>query len=242
MNKPPIYYLSDAELDAAVAVLVSSYPDPISAADTRTILSDCITSLGGLFARPTTTTSVRHQHFFRARNATTFASEDETKFVSQYGYLPNSLCTSMGRCHGPGHSVFYGSNNLETAVKEIRPEIGDLVAIALWVLPPTSTSFLEFVCPSNAKGFMAEKRDEVFESISKRYPNHSSLSHARIRAHCAAWSDLFLANGKHSLSSSIAHQNLNGEFGQGSVDGIVYGSTVDPRFVNFALNMQSLNA
>ena len=120
---------------------------------------------------------------------------------------------------------------------ETKPEEGELVFVALWVLPPTSVSYLKFLCPSNAEGYVAAQRDEVYKGIDEQYPEYDDFNRARIRAHCAAWSDLFLASpDKHSLSSAITHEILYGEYGDGSIDAVCYGSIVDQRFANYAIH------
>lgn len=231
----PIRSMSEEELDRAIQHLTEKYVKPVEEGDTRAVLADCIDLLGGLFAQPTQTTIERHDYFFRARKALTFKTEDETLDPAQYSYLSNKYCTSMGRCHVPRHTVFYGSHNLETAIKEIRPDVGEQLVVSFWVLPPSVVSYLKFVCPSNAEGQVALKRSEVYKTIEAEYPDYGEYNWSRIRAHCRAWSDIFLADNKRTLSASIAHQALYGEYANKSVEGIIYGSAVDPRFLNFAL-------
>jgi len=229
--------MSKEQLQAAVDSLATKYTKPVEADQTRDILSACISALGGLFAQPTTITEARPQHYFRARLARTFQDDNQLRDPSQYSYLPKHLCTSMGRCHVPGHPVFYASNNFETAIMETMPKIGELALVALWILPPKTVSYLKFLCPSNAEEYVAAQRDEIYKGIDETYPDYDNFNRTRIRAHCAAWSDLFLASsGKHSLSASIAHEILYGEYGDGSIDAVCYGSIVDPRFANYALH------
>lgn len=49
-------------------------------------------------------------------------------------YPPPESITKFGRCNLIGQSMLYGSFNMVTASKEMRPEIGDLVTISTWKL------------------------------------------------------------------------------------------------------------
>lgn len=232
--KQPVYALSDEQLNAAVDRLSDQYKDHVSLDQSRAVLSECITAMGGLLSQPTQASSKRYHHFFRARKASTLEAGTEHD-PAQYSYVPNHLCTDPGRCHLPEHPVFYGSTHFDTAVREVRPEVDEWVVASLWYLPPTELTFMKFVCHPNAAGPLADEQDKVFKSIEESYPDRDEHNHELIRAHARAWSRIFLQDDMTTLSAPIAHQLLYGGFGV-PVQGIMYGSTLDPRFVNVALH------
>ena len=61
----PIKSLSESELATAVQELTARHNGAVDSSNSREILSDCISSLGGLFAQPTVVTCERHHYFFR---------------------------------------------------------------------------------------------------------------------------------------------------------------------------------
>ena len=129
-STPPndsVYALNERDLNKAVDRLLTKYSSHVSVEEAEAVRVECVEEMGGLFSHPSTRSSKRYHHFFRARLASTF-QEGTANDPAQYSYLPNHMCTEPGRCHLPGHTVFYGSTHLDTAVREVRPNIGDLVA------------------------------------------------------------------------------------------------------------------
>ena len=110
MNR--IRSLSQEQLERAICGLRNKYAGlEIAAADTRKVRSDCIDALGGLFGAQTATAEPRDWWFFRVRSASGFESESAMLEPNQYHHLPAGSCRNMGRCHVPGHPVFYGSDS-----------------------------------------------------------------------------------------------------------------------------------
>src|SRR5690606_34376115 len=53
------------------------------------------------------------------------------KHASQLSHRGADKVKDYGRCHRPSTSVLYASNNLDTVLSELSPEIGDRVHIAV---------------------------------------------------------------------------------------------------------------
>ncbi len=51
--------------------------------------------------------------------------------VKEMSFRPPGTVNDFGRCHRPGFSVFYGSNNLDTVLSELSPNRGDKVHVAV---------------------------------------------------------------------------------------------------------------
>lgn len=57
------------------------------------------------------------------------ASQNLFSNVSQLWYPPKEYITKLGRLNKIGEQIFYCCNNLDTALIEVRPEVGDVVTI-----------------------------------------------------------------------------------------------------------------
>lgn len=51
--------------------------------------------------------------------------------VSELSNRKESDIKDFGRCHKKGVSIFYGANNIDTVLSELKPDIGDLVHMAV---------------------------------------------------------------------------------------------------------------
>jgi len=227
--------LSQDKIDDALKFLFKKYRNvDLTPQNSREVLSECISSLGGLFSQATAEGEDKEWWFFRVRTQSSFSNEKDMLDPKQYTYLPKDLCTSKGRCHIPGHPVFYGSDSYDCAIQEMgQPEENEYL-LSVWRLPTCNKIGLNFLCGRNIKGKRLMKyKMTILRDACQQHNVTDNLNSSRLISHIVAWSDLFMASD-HSISSSIAHQVLYGDFKEGK-DLIAYGSAINGEFINFAL-------
>jgi len=226
---------SQAEIEQEISALTAKYANVEWPFETREILSDCIASLGGLFAAQTSTNhEPRRFYFFRVRAASSFKSEDEIKIPTQFGHPPPEYCSSVGRAHIPGHPVFYASDSYEAAVREMKLPNEQYYYISSWytdeiTIPKLNFLFADNICSSR----LIDNFDRAVSDMWKEHNVLDDLNRARMKAHLCAWSNLFLTNN-YSLTASIAHTNMYGQYANHKI--ICYGCAIDGKAVNYAVH------
>jgi len=233
--------MSPEMIDQALGLLVEKYTNiGLTHELTREILSECIASLGGLFAQATASGESREWWFFRVRTRSGFFNEEDMLNPSQYSYLPKGLCVNKGRCHIPGYPVFYGSDSYDCAIEEMKNTQETEYLLSAWKLPKCDITRLNFLCGDNIAGKrLVENKMKILRDACVQHNFSDPLNSGRLIAHIKAWSDLFLFDD-HSISASIAHQTLYGDFAEGN-DLIAYGSAQNGAYVNYALPMELAN-
>lgn len=138
----------------------------------------------GIILRDVTYSTVfcKNQTFsglYRARQHSQIDGEsDEYLFINEKEYWnpPPDSIKSIGRCNDIGESLFYCSNEFETAILEIRPEVGRFVSVAKFLPIKNDTKLPSFRIKPNCiqhlkkiKGFNSciknidlSKRDQIF--------------------------------------------------------------------------------
>jgi len=201
---------------------------------TRGVLSECISSLGGLFAQATAEGDKREWWFFRVRTKSSFSNEEDMLDPKQYTYLPKEMCINKGRCHIPGYPVFYGSDSYDCAIQEMKQPDENEYLLSIWRLPVCKKIRLNFLCGRNIiGGRLSRNKMTILRDACLQHNRTDKLNSSRLISHIVAWSNLFMSSD-HSISASIAHQVLYGDFKKGT-DLIAYGSALNGEFVNFAL-------
>ena len=230
--------LDQNQLDQAIYDLREKYAGAeVDASGTRTVLSDCIEALNGLFGIQTATAQPRDWWFFRVRKASSFSSKAAMLEPRQYNYLPANLCHEMGRCHVPGHPVFYGCDSIDGAIKEIKSPEETEYLVAAWKLPARAITRLNFLYRKNISApRLIEIKNKAFTDAYKQHGISDELNQSRMKAHMVAWSDLFLSGAEYyALTASIAHQCIYGGFA-GTPDFVAYGSAIAGSYANFAIH------
>jgi len=226
---------SQDEIDREIKALTGKYSKVEWPFNTREVLSDCIASLGGLFAAQT---SINHEprrfYFFRVRTASSFNNEDETIIPAQFGHPPPEKCNRIGRAHIPSHPVFYASDFYESAIREMKLPNEQYYFISSWYTDEISIPRLNFLFADNICS--SRLLDNFHQAVSDMWEQHNvkdDLNRVRIKAHLCAWSNLFLSEN-YSLTASIAHQNMFGSYADHRM--ICYGSAIDGKSVNYAVH------
>jgi len=230
--------LPQDKIDEAIMLLSKKYLNlDLTPQLTREILSECTSSLGGLFAQATAEGEKREWWFFRVRTKSSFLNEEDMLDPKQYTYPPKILCTNKGRCHIPGYPVFYGSDSYDCAIQEMKQPGEKDYLLSIWRLPACKKVRLNFLCGSNIKsGRLIKNKITILHDACFQHGLVDPLNSSRLISHIVAWSDLFMLPD-HSISSSISHQVLYGDFTEGK-DLIAYGSALNGEYVNFALPAQ----
>lgn len=226
---------SQEEIVREINALVSKYSRVKWPFKTREVLSDCIASMGGLFAAQTSKNNESTRfYFFRVRAASSFKCNDETLLPAQFGHPPAEYCTSVGRAHIPGYPVFYASDSYEAAVREMKLPNEQYYYISCWytdeiIIPKLNFLFADNICSSR----LLENFDRAVSDMWKQHNILDDLNQARIKAHLRAWSNLFLSDN-YSLTASIAHTNMYGEYASHKM--VCFGSAIDGKAVNYAVH------
>lgn len=235
-NRFPIHSLSQKEVNAALEKLHQKYESRnLTAMESSAVLSDCITSLGGLFAAVTSTSEPKDWWFYRVRTRSSFTNESDYLKPEQHTYLPANQTTRRGRCHLPGYPVFYGSDSYDGAIDEMRDNRNADYMLSVWKLPNRQIRTLKFLCGSNIEepGRLVAHKKKILSDACDQHNMHDELNAGRLKSHIVAWSDLFMSP-KQALSACIGYQCTYGERKSGH-DIIAYGSAIDGSYINFAI-------
>lgn len=148
-----------------------------------------------------------------------------------------------GRCHKPGVSIFYGANNLDTVLSELRPEIGDRLQVA--VAKPrkeqevilTAIGEIEHV---RRYGRALIGNEDSRAIIQKLLDNINSEAALKALYLDAFMSDLFIspARGTHDYKATSALSDIilaAERDGKRILDGFAYPSVAHRGGMNFAI-------
>lgn len=167
--------------------------------------------------------------------------------VSKLKYPPAECVKSYGRANLKNQSVFYGTFHFITAVKEMKPEKGDLITISRWKLKNKYDTLI--VCPM----FLRQPSDgssnihllnlyNWFIQELQRFPPQVSKLYFEIHRF---YSDCFAKeinyNQGYILTAILADKILN-QYEGGIVDAIIYPSTkVNLQNQNIAIKKDSFD-
>ena len=169
--------------------------------------------------------------------------------VDKLKYPPPVCVKKFGRANLKGQSVLYGTFNFMTAVKEMKPEIGDLVTVSEWKLRNENDNLI--TCPI----FMEQPTDgsinirllkmyNSFISDLKRFPPEISRLIFEIHtfyANCFARKINSNNNQGYIFTALLADKILN-QYKEGTIDAILYPSTQEElRTENIAIKKDSFD-
>lgn len=152
--------------------------------------------------------------------------------VEKLKYPPEKCVVKYGRANLKGQSVFYGTFNFITAVKEMQPEKGDLITISKWKLK--SENDILITCPMFMKQPLDNSVNIKLLSMFKNFildlrrfpPQVSKLIYEihEFYANCFARKIESNNNQGYIYTAILADKILN-YYQNGIVDAIIYPST-----------------
>lgn len=149
------------QIDSAFDYMFQKVTDTLSDDDIRDIVSTFLNKMG---YQPISY-EIYFPAFFRARKVTDHSVDQVTSEIllnkKNFSYPPAGMGLS-GRCNLKGYPVLYGSTDSGVALFEVRPEVGDFVAISEF----HNQSATENRIPVIAIGVKA-----IIESLAKRNQN-----------------------------------------------------------------------
>lgn len=169
--------------------------------------------------------------------------------VDKLKYPPAECITKYGRANLKQQSVLYGTFNFMTAVKEMKPEKGDLISVSEWKIKNENYNLI--VCPL----FMNQPKDETinkrllnmynsFMLDLKRFPPEISRLIFEIHtfyANCFSRKIDSNNNQRYIYTALLADKILN-QYNGGGVDAILYPSTQEElRTENIAIKKDSFD-
>lgn len=167
--------------------------------------------------------------------------------VSKLKYPPAECVKSYGRANLKNQSVFYGTFDFITAVKEMKPEKGDLITISKWILKNKFDTLV--ICPmflrqpiDGSKNIHLLNLYNWFIRELKRFPPQESKLYFETHQF---YSDCFarevIDNQGYIISAILADKIFN-QYENGIVDAIIYPSTrVDLQNSNIAIKKGSFD-
>ncbi len=169
--------------------------------------------------------------------------------IDKLKYPPSKYITKYGRANLKHQSVFYGTFHPMTAIKEMKPEVGDLITISEWKTKSENDSLV--TCPI----FMKQPKDgtinmrllETYNSFKldlKRFPPEISKLIYEIHAfyaNCFA-REIKTNNNQGYIYTALLADKIFNHYEGGIVDAILYPSTKeDLRTENIAIKKDSFD-
>lgn len=165
-------------------------------------------------------------------------------------YPPAECVKKYGRANLKYQSVFYGTFNFMTAIKEMKPDIGDLITVSRWKLKKENDSLI--VCPMFLKqpidGSLNLRLKTLHFTFIKELQNYSTpVSNLYFEIHefyskCFAREINSNDNQGYLITALLADKILN-KYKNGIVDAILYPSTrEDFRTENIVIKKESFDA
>ncbi|MDO6445177.1 RES domain-containing protein [Colwellia sp. 1_MG-2023] len=171
------------------------------------------------------------------------------KNKSDFSYCPEEKITEFGRCNSPDNTVFYGSNNLDTVLSELKPEIGDIVQVGVAQLKQGSSFEIAVLGEVDhirryERSLLGQPNMYVEKIFKDFLPNEQSKIYL-IDAFCAEMFSLPNNNQKDyfftcALSNLIF--DLPAKEKKGAVDGFVYPSVAHRGGINLAIKPKSFDS
>ena len=172
---------------------------------------------------------------------------EEVKFLR---YPPADRVSKHGRANLIGQSVFYSTSNLITAMKEMKPNVGDLITTSIW--RQKEDGYFLNISPifkkTSLNGRVHNKLSLQFQmAYEKSLKQHSKEIAEQIDellqfiADCFAKNVAYGNDFDYALSAFYANKILN-EFENGTIDALVYPSVADKLdFSNVAIKPNVLD-
>lgn len=168
--------------------------------------------------------------------------------ISQLSNRNASDITDYGRCHSPNVSIFYGANNIETVLSELKPDIGDLVHIVRATPKINEQVILTVIGELDHvrrydKGIIGDNVDiESLQEIVKNITDEDNFKKIFIDAFL---SELFIksANQKRDYKATSALSDIlfskQIATNQYEIDSLAYPSVAHRGGINFAIRCSS---
>lgn len=172
----------------------------------------------------------------------------ENKSIETISFLkyPPPEYVSYGRANVNGQSVLYATFNLMTAIKEMKPNIGDLITISTWTILETATLSVAPIFKITSKDgivhnelslFYLNEFEKLKKTLSKDVADQSDELMA-FMAECFAKKVEYRNKYDYYLSAYFADRIFAGL----NVDALVYPSfPEDFSFSNIAIKPQSFD-
>jgi hypothetical protein len=165
-------------------------------------------------------------------------------------YPPAECIKKYGRANLKYQSVLYGTFNFMTAIKEMKPEIGDLITVSRWKLKNENYSLV--VCPMFLKqpsdgstNYRLKTLYDWFIKELQKFPTPVSNSYFELHqfySKCFAREINPNDNQGYLITALLSDKILN-KYKNGIVDAILYPSTKeDLRTENIAIKKESFDA
>lgn len=166
---------------------------------------------------------------------------EETKFLK---YPPANIVSKHGRANLIGQSIFYSTSNPLTAIKEMKPNVGDLITTSIW--KQREDGYYLKISPifkiTSLNGIV---HNEMSLRFKKEYEislknHHKELAEQidellQFVADCFAKDVDYGNNYDYTMSAFYANKILN-KFQGGTIDALVYPSFADKLdFSNIAI-------
>jgi hypothetical protein len=153
------------------------------------------------------------------------------KEIKLLKYPPPEKVTKYGRCNLPNQSVFYGSTMSMTAMREIKPRVGDLITKTIWKLKePKQLKFCPIFHAQPTNGTFnphSYELEQDFEKILNRdFPKamHEPVTNlSKFNAYHFSKYVHHKSNKDYLFSAYFSNKIMN-ELESGTIDGIVYPS------------------
>jgi len=169
--------------------------------------------------------------------------------IDKLKYPPSECVKRYGRANLKNQSVFYGTFNFMTAIKEMKPEIGDLITVSEWKIKNDNDKLI--TCPI----FMNQPKDgtinirllNMFNSFIfdlKRFP--FEISHLIFEVH-AFYANCFARkidskNNQGYIYTALLADKILNQYKGGIIDAIIYPSTQEElRTENIAIKKDSFD-
>lgn len=170
--------------------------------------------------------------------------------VKKIKYPPAKCVKKYGRANLKFQSVLYGTFNFMTAIKEINPEIEDLITVSRWKLKNQDDSLV--VCPMFLKqpidgstNFRLKNLYNWFIKELQKFPTPVSNLYLELHhfySQCFAREIKSNDNQGYLITALLADKILN-KYKDGVVDAILYPSTKeDLRTENIAIKKESFDS
>lgn len=164
-------------------------------------------------------------------------------------YPPSEFVKKYGRANLKYQSVLYGTFNFMTAIKEMQPEIGDLITVSRWKLKNGNDSIV--VCPMFLKqpidgstNYSLKNLYNWFIKELQKFPTPVSNLYLELHqfySKCFAREINSNDNQGYLITALLADKILN-KYKNGIVDAILYPSTKeDLRTENIAIKKESFD-
>lgn len=171
--------------------------------------------------------------FFRAR-LNIKPDKEDISLVSTFSFPPNNLCNENNRANISTRTVFYCSNNPNSAIIECKPENGAEGFLGIWKAN-SKRSLKSGIClPSDLPNENQWKKiaEESYNHFVGTAKNNKYFEHLKALHHFMNFKFKYEPKPYH-ITSTIGHEIL---YGNSPHDFLIYSSAIDNRYCNMAFH------